>query len=72
MSKKHAWTFDTANFTHVLSIYAGHNLDMLFQSAGFPTKLTAVIENQFPFVSVEETGEKVPYTSPNEVVVIGT
>ncbi len=31
-----AWTFDASNFSHVLSIYAGHFMDMLFQSVGFP------------------------------------
>lgn len=72
MSEKHSWTFDEANFTNVLSIYSAHFCDMLFQAVGYPTQLKAVIENQFPFVTIEETGEKVPYTSPNEVMVIGT
>jgi predicted dehydrogenase len=47
-------------------------MDVLFQSVGFPKKLPAVVENQFPFITIEETGEKVPNTSPNEVMVIGT
>lgn len=72
MSQKHAWTFDPANFTNILSVYAGHFQDMLFTSVGFPTKLTAIAQNQFPFTEIEETGEKVPYSSANEVMVIGT
>lgn len=47
-------------------------MDMLFRAVGFPKKLTAVVENQFPFITIEEAGEKVPNTSPNEVMVIGT
>ena len=72
MSQRHAWTFDAANFTNVLSIYGGHFGDLLFHTVGFPARLTAVIENQFPTVTLEETGEEVCYTSPNEVMVIGT
>jgi predicted dehydrogenase len=67
-----AWTFDASNFSHVLSIYGGHFLDMLFQSVGFPKKLTAALENQFPIITIEETGQTCPNTSPDEVIVIGT
>jgi predicted dehydrogenase len=72
MSERRAWTIDAANFTHVLSIYGGHFGDLLFHAVGFPARLTAVVENQFPTVTIEATGEKVPNTSPNEVMVIGT
>jgi predicted dehydrogenase len=65
------WALDAANFTHVLSIYGGHFQDMLFQAVGFPAKLTAVMANQFPVTTIAETGEKVPYTSANEVMVSG-
>lgn len=66
------WTLNAANFTEVLSIYSGHFNDMLFYGVGFPEKLTAIAVNQFPVTTIAETGEKVPYTSPNEVMVIGT
>jgi predicted dehydrogenase len=72
MSRNHAWAFPAAHFSHLLSIYGGHFQDMLFHSVGFPDKLTAISKNQFPFFTVEETGEKVPSTNPNEVMVIGT
>ncbi|SEF14356.1 Predicted dehydrogenase [Burkholderia sp. WP9] len=66
------WALDAANFTDVLSIYGGHFQDMLFHGVGFPAKLTAVMTNQFPVTTIAETGEKIAYTSPNEVMVIGT
>jgi predicted dehydrogenase len=66
------WALDARNFTHVLSIYGGHFQDMLFHGVSFPIKLTAVMENQFPVTTIEETGEEIPYTSPNEVMLIGT
>ncbi len=66
------WALDAANFTEVLSIYGGHFHDMLFHGVDFPEKLLAIAVNQFPVTTVAQTGEKVPYTSPNEVMVIGT
>ncbi len=72
MSDRHSWAFAAENFSNVLSIYAAHFGDMLFRSVGFPKKLTAVIQTQFPFFTVVETGERVPNTNPNEVMVIGT
>lgn len=66
------WAVNPANFTHLLSIYGGHFLNMLFHGLGFPEKLTAVLENQLPVTTLEETGEKIPYDAPNQVMVIGT
>ncbi|MGW0926025.1 hypothetical protein ACWD3J_44395 [Streptomyces sp. NPDC002755] len=48
MPEKTAWTFDVDAFTHVLSIYGGHFLDVLFQIVGPPKNLTALTETQFP------------------------
>lgn len=71
-SGRYEWSFYASNFSHVLSIYGGHFMDMLFQSVGFPKKLTAVIENQFPIITVEETGQQIPTTNPDEAMVMGT
>jgi predicted dehydrogenase len=72
MPERYSWAFDAANFSNILSIYAAHFGDMLFSIVGFPKKLTAVIETQFSFFTVVETGEQVPNINPNEVMVIGT
>lgn len=72
MPERAAWTFDAANFTDVLSIYGGHFADVLFHVVGRPTALAAVTQTQFSHVSVTETGEQVPLTTPHEVMVIGT
>lgn len=48
MSEKHSWAFPVSNFSHVLSIYGGHFMDILFHTVGFPQKLTAIVKNQFP------------------------
>jgi predicted dehydrogenase len=72
MPGRYEWAFHASNFSHVLSIYAAHFGDMLFRSVGLPKKLTAVIDTQFPFFTVLETGEQIPNVNPNEVMVIGT
>jgi predicted dehydrogenase len=72
MPGRYAWAFQVSNFSNVLSVYAAHFGDLLFQSVGFPRKLTAVVETQFPFFTVAETGEHIPNTNPNAAMVIGT
>jgi hypothetical protein len=52
------------NFSHVLSIYAGHFMDMLFQSVGFPKKRHDTIEAMI-FNSERRTHRQYP------IVLIG-
>jgi predicted dehydrogenase len=72
MPDRYRWTIDEANFTNLLSVYAGHFLDLLFHLVGRPVKFTAITENQFPATTIVETGEQVPNTNPHEVMIIGT
>jgi predicted dehydrogenase len=66
-----AWTIPPENFSSVISIYAGHFLDMLFAATGWPTSISALTLNHFPTVTIAETGEAVPTTNPDELVMIG-
>ena len=66
-----AWTIPPENFSSVASIYAGHFLDMLFEATGWPTAISALALNHFPLVTIAETGETVPTTNPDELVMIG-
>lgn len=72
MPGRYDWTVDVDNFTHVLSVYGGHFLDVLFQIVGPPKNLTAVTETQFPEITIPETGKAVPSAKPDEVMAIGT
>ena len=72
MPEKVVWTFDVDAFTHVLSIYGGHFLDVLFQIVGPPQDLSAIVETQFPELTVLETGKTVSSAKPDEVMAIGT
>lgn len=61
---------DVGNFTELLSISGGHFHDMLFKGVGFPQQLAAVIKNQFSITTIAETGKKIPYIGPHEVMII--
>jgi len=67
-----AWTIDPANFSHILSIYGGHFLDLLFHIVGAPHTVSAVLATQFPTLTLEETGESFPNRTPDQAALVGT
>lgn len=67
------YTIPEENFSSLLSIYGGHFLDALFTTmVGYPQSLSALTVNQFREVTLVETGETLPHTSPDQVVLAGT
>lgn len=67
------YTIPEENFSSLLSIYGGHFLDALFTTmVGYPESLSALTVNQFKEVTLVETGETLPHTSPDQVVLAGT
>jgi predicted dehydrogenase len=67
-----AWTAPTENFSSAIAIYAGHFLDMLFTATGWPDSTVGVALNQFKQITITDTGEKIPTTNPDQLVVAGT
>jgi predicted dehydrogenase len=65
------WTVPRENASGVIDIYAGHFLDMLFAMIGRPISTSAVLVNQFPEVTIKETGERIKTTTPDALVVAG-
>ena len=65
------WTLPAKNFSHVLSIYGGHFMDMLFSAVGMPERITAFVDSQFPTLTLASTGRKYPNQNPDEVMVMG-
>lgn len=65
------WRIPEANFSHVLSIYGGHFLDMLFHVAGQPKTVSAVVATQFPTLTLTARGQSFPNETPDGVVAIG-
>ncbi len=65
------WTAPIENFSSVIAIYAGHFLDMLFAATGWPVSIAALAVNQFTEVIIAETGEVIPTTTPDQLVLAG-
>jgi predicted dehydrogenase len=67
-----AWTLGAKNFSHVLAIYVGHFLDMVFHAVGQTKTLSSIIATQFPTLTLSATGESFPNDTPDGIVGIGT
>lgn len=66
------WSIPENTFLSVISIFGGHFLNPLFSIVGPPAELSAVAVNQYPVVTVEETGEQIPTTAKDQLVLSGT
>jgi predicted dehydrogenase len=65
------WTIPPENFSTVVTIYAGHFLDMVFHAVGRPASISALLANQFKMVTIRETGVEAATTAPNQLVLSG-
>jgi predicted dehydrogenase len=65
------FTVPQENFSGLLHIYGGHFFDAVFTMLGHPTSISALAVNQFKEVTLIETGEKLPHTLADQVVVNG-
>ncbi len=63
------WTAPPENFSSLLAIYAGHFLDMIFGVTGRPKSLFAALKNNFPEVTVRETGETIVTSNADEIMI---
>jgi predicted dehydrogenase len=67
------YTVPEQNFSSLLPVFGGHFLDVLFRALfDFPVDLSALVVNQVKEVTLIETGEMLPHTSEDQVVLIGT
>ena len=66
------FTVPEGNFSSLLSIYGGHFLDAVFTNVGQPDSLQALTVNQFKEVTLIETGETLPHTLADQVILSGT
>lgn len=67
-----SWTVPPQNFSSMVALFVGHYLDMLFSATGWPDSVLALGVNQFPKVTIMETGEVITTTNPDEFVFVGT
>jgi len=69
-----AWasTADIANGANTLHTVTAHFLDPVLFAAGELASFSALVVRQFSETTLEETGEVIPVTAPDQVIVAGT
>src|SRR5437868_3897808 len=67
-----AYMLDKTNGANVLTIAVGHSLDVLNHVLGEFADLSAVSDLLRPLITIEETGEQIAKTAPDQIAVIGT
>jgi predicted dehydrogenase len=72
LPKALSWTVPPRNFSSMVALFVGHYLDMLFSATGWPDSVLALGVNQFPEVTIMETGEVLTTSNPDEFVFVGT
>jgi predicted dehydrogenase len=72
VGRPNAYMLDRANGASVLTIAVGHSLDLLNHVLGEFVDLSAVSDLRRPLITIEETGEQIVKTAPDQIAVIGT
>jgi len=72
VGQPNAYMLDKANGANVLTIAVGHSLDILNYVLGEFTDLSAVSDLRRPLITIDETGERIVKTAPDQIAVIGT
>jgi predicted dehydrogenase len=67
-----AYMLDETNGANVLTIAVGHSLDILSHVLGEFVDLSAVSALRRPLITIQETGEQIEKTAPDQIAVIGT
>jgi predicted dehydrogenase len=70
--RANAYMLDKANGANVLTVAVGHSLDVLSYVLGEFVELSAMSALRRPLITVEETGEQVVKSAPDQIAVIGT
>jgi predicted dehydrogenase len=72
VGRPNAYMLDKTNGANVLTIAVGHSLDILNHVLGEFADLSAVSDLRRPLITIEETGEQIVKTVPDQIAVIGT
>ena len=67
-----AYMLDKTSGANVVTIAFGHSLDILNYVLGEFAELSAVSALHRPLITIEETGEEIVKTAPDQIAVIGT
>src|SRR5256886_10450574 len=72
VGQPNAYMLDKRNGANVLTIAVGHSLDLLNHVLGEFADLSAISNLRRPRITIEETGEQIVKTAPDQIAVIGT
>src|SRR5712691_10048414 len=72
VGQPNAYMLDKTNGANVLTIAVGHSLDILNHVLGEFADLSAVSGLRRPLITIEETGEQIEKTAPDQIALIGT
>jgi predicted dehydrogenase len=72
VGRANAYMLDEMNGANVLTIAVGHSLDLLNYVLGEFADLSAVSDLRRPLITIEETGEQIVKTAPDQIALIGT
>src|SRR2546428_11866411 len=72
VGQPNAYMLEETNGANVLTIAFGHSLDLLNHLLGEFADLSAVSDLRRPLITIEETGEQIVKTAPDQIAVIGT
>jgi predicted dehydrogenase len=70
--RANGYMLDKTNGANLLTIALGHSLDTLNYVLGEFAELSAVSDLRRPLITIEETGEEIVKTAPDQVGVIGS
>src|SRR5213595_232723 len=72
VGQSNAYMLDRTNGANLLTVPFGHSLDTLNYVLGEFAELSAVSDVRRPLITIEETGERIMKTAPDQIAVIGT
>src|SRR5881409_1058489 len=72
VGQPNAYMLEKTNGANMLTIAVGHSLDLLNYVLGEFAELSAVSDLRRPLITIEETGEQIVKTAPDQIAVIGT
>jgi predicted dehydrogenase len=72
LTQANAYMLDKTSGANVVTIAAGHSLDILSYVLGEFAELSAVSSLRRPLITIEETGEQIVKTAADQIAVIGT
>jgi predicted dehydrogenase len=72
LGQPNAYMLDKKSGANVLTIAAGHSIDILNYVLGEFAELSALSSLRRPLITIEETGEQIVKTAADQIAVIGT